>query len=795
MTRRAAILAALAALAPAAASGQWRSSPMAIPAAGAQVLLGRFSAGAVAAGDEVLAVDRGTGVGTLRAHGALLSTSAWPIVLPGGATPLAAGRTRACAPPCSPPAPDLLADVTYPQGSGFVVRFGAVPGTPILQPITALGAGSFVHALPFGADQVAYPTAAIASGDGGIVVADFQETSPLGGTMESAGWAADGLSTVAGAPHRVFGVPLSRAAVVGEIEDLAVPTAGGVFLLVHRPGSAPPFVYATSPVTLFDLAYAEVRVGGTSAQERPPWLPATVPAKADALGAAAVDLDLDGTPDLLFSYGSITPQAPGQGRLILVAGTLDPLDLGSTAWQDVTSLGGLQPLSDPSILRQVSVGGAPAAAIWDRGRSEIVVAWVEGIAPPTLHVWRGTGATGQVRDIRTADLVGSADPDLVVVSDDAVLVYPDVGGASPALAWMPGSPPEPFSGEDLALSVSAADPDGACTVEWYAGSPDPATLVTVAVVPAGAPRVLSWTMAGALLCASPPQTVAVTVRATDAQGVFDELSFGAEVLSRPPQPPLLSLTAGLEGGRVPLRPGGTSLVVDGSSPARCASGVTFTWGGTLFAAVPTFVEEATATTTRRTVEVAEASYPALLADPSPAVTLVVADGLGASAPATLALALDASGLVEARHEADVPVLGPGEIAVLRTTLESRLGVALPGVRVVDLAAGLVPAGAPRVSGAGVLATARGGADVVLDALPPAGARVVIELPVRSTGEPGRSAVEARSAGGWLLTPPAPAAGGSEALPGCGCASGGGAEGLAALVLLLAGRGRRRRRAT
>jgi hypothetical protein len=113
------------------------------------------------------------------------------------------------------------------------------------------------------------------------------------------------------------------------------------------------------------------------------------------------------------------------------------------------------------------------------------------------------------------------------------------------------------------------------------------------------------------------------------------------------------------------------------------------------------------------------------------------------------------------------------------------------VRVVDVLAGLAPAGPPRVTGAAIVATGADGAEVVLDALPPAGGEVTIELPVRSLGTRGASAVEARSSGGHLLSPGAAGSGGEEAPPGCGCR--GGAAGLEALLALAAAAALRRAR--
>jgi MYXO-CTERM domain-containing protein len=761
-------LAPLLALAAAPALAQWRPSPMALPApAGAEVLLGQFTAGAVA--DGMLVVDP-SGAATLRAPRALHATSAWPHALP-AATPLAAGRTRDSN-------EDPLADVAYPAGTSLTLRFGTAPGTSVPHAVgPAPGPASFVHALPYGADAVAFPSAGISSGLGAIYVGNF-ETGPLGGNMDYFPWAADGLSTVQGAAHRVSGVRLSPAARALGVDDLAVPSAGGVFLLVHRPATFD-LEYATTPVRPLDLALEEVRVGGVSALERPPWLPPSVPGKADALGAAALDLDLDGTPDLLFTYGSLAaPLAPG--RLIAVAGTGDPRDLATGTWQDVTDHAALQ-LVDPVIVRQVAVGSFPAAAIWDRSLGQVVVVWVEG---GVLRTWRGD-ASGVVHDVRTADLVGSAAADLVVVGP-GVLVYPDVGDASPALAWEAGSPGAAIRGEDLPLSVSAMDPDGDCTVEWFVGTPGAFALAGAAAVPAGAAQVLPHVRPGATLCGPPPLSLSVIVRATDALGVFDELRAELPVASLEPA---LAISGASPPGRLVLPPGGTTVVLDGVAATGCGAA---SLGGE-WPPEAVVTDESGPRWLRRTVSLPEAAYPALLADPAPAVSIATTDPGVVRPVVTLPLQLDASGLVEVVHEADRVLLGDGEIAVLRTRLRSRIAVALPLVRVRDVLPGLVPAGEPSVAGAAVVEVARGGAELVLDALPPAPAEVTVELPVRAAGGGGGSAVEARSSAGWLLTPPARAAPEAVGLPGCGCGSGGTTAGLAALALALAGRGRRRSR--
>jgi uncharacterized protein (TIGR03382 family) len=775
MTRAAAL--ALAALAAAPASAQFRPSPMGVPSAlDADVLPGRFTSATTPG--ELVTVDRATGDAELRLHGALLAPASFPAALPPGLAAYRAGRTQASA-------ADAVSEVVYPAASGVGVQF-VVP----LQAVTfALfprppGVVSFAHLLAHGGDQLVCPSGSIGSGAGWFEAIDL-ETSTLGGTVAYTDWTANGLAPMDGVAHELFPVRLSAAALALGLDDLALPTNGGVLVAAHVPTARADLLYASAPLAIADLALAVLPVGGFSPLDRPPWLPASVARKGDALGAAAVDLDLDGLPDLLFSYGSAPGVADGQGglvpnHLLLVRGTGDARDLATTAWEDVTGDPRLG-LVDPVTLRPVEISGAPAAAVWDRALDELVVFWAEGGA---LHVWRGDAAGRRVRDVRVADVVGSPAPDLVVAAED-VLVYPDLANASPALAWAAGSPGPAVRGRDLTLAVEAGDADVGVALEWFVGDPYGAP-IAAAAVPAGAAQARSYVHPGALLCGTPPQTLDVTVRATDALGVFAELAARLEVAY---PAPALALS-GVPGGALVLPPGGTSAVLDGASEAGCGPPA-FTWGGTLFDAAP-FVEEGTATTTRRTVDLPEAIYPALLAGPDPTVTLVAEDGAVASAPASLALALDASGLAEVVHSADLSALAPGEVAVLRTTVRSRLSVALPQAHVVDVLDGLAPAGPPAVTGAAAVATLRGGAEVVLDALPAGGAEVVIDLPVRAAGERGASAVEVRSSGGHLLSPGAGARAGGGALPGCGCGGAAGAEGLLALALLAL---RRRRRPT
>jgi hypothetical protein len=319
------------------------------------------------------------------------------------------------------------------------------------------------------------------------------------------------------------------------------------------------------------------------------------------------------------------------------------------------------------------------------------------------------------------------------------------------------------------------DPAGSTSVlvEWVTGAPTSAPVGT------------GLSLAFPALCPAVLSTVAVTARGTDETGLFSELG----ALLRMTTLPLGLSLSGAPRGPVVLPPGGTTVVLDGTAATGCG-GVAF--GGTPWPAGATVSDALGTTTLRRTVTLPEAAYPALLADPAFTVSLATSDPVGVPSPVSFTVPFDGSGLVEVTHTSDRSALAEGEVAVVRTRVRSRIGVALPLVRVVDVLAGLTPAGAPTVTGAVVVASARGGAELVLDALPPAGGEVVVELPVRAVTARGASGVEARSSGGWPLTAPARVEALGAPAPGCGCGAGSAPGTLAlALVALALRRGVRR----
>jgi MYXO-CTERM domain-containing protein len=183
----------------------------------------------------------------------------------------------------------------------------------------------------------------------------------------------------------------------------------------------------------------------------------------------------------------------------------------------------------------------------------------------------------------------------------------------------------------------------------------------------------------------------------------------------------------------------------------------------------------------------DAAVPGLV-DGSASVRVSAREGAYAGS-ASLLLAPDGSGLVEVGHAADRARLAPGERALLVTTLRSRIAAGLPAVRVVHDLDGLVPDGPPVVRGADATASSAEGTEVSLDLLPPAGAEVTVELPVRAAGGAAASAARVLSAGGAPLSPPAGARAAGAPAPGCACGSGD-AGGLALLLLAAALRRRR-----
>lgn len=753
----------LLALATAPAGAQFRATPMRLPVdtygapAFAPVVSG------LPANDLLVFPRPDLGPPLLRPYRSLLARPAVTRALDPVAFGIAAGFL-------GPRAPGAVADLAFPRGTAVTVGFGATPQAPVQSfPVLPAAAATvtFARLLPRDGDVLVAPALSGAFEDGFVTAIDLAGGPPA----RVRSWATPAVAGRIGLSMDALPLRLSPTARALGVDDLAICGLGEVELLLHAA--------APGPGGLDGLQLTRVRVGDHVATEDAPWLPAGM-LQGDVLGAGTLDVDFDGVPDLVLSLGAWTQPSLAVPRgLVWIRSTGALADYGDRTrrWGDLRGHPDLSPLENPMTLRPLTLGGAPAIAVFDRGRSEVLVVTSDRAAR-RLRVWRGAAQGVDVTEIALVDVVGSPAPDLIAkgaeyAGPQALLVYPDAGDAWPELAWAPGSPGQAARGLDHVMAVEASDADGPLTVEWLlAGREDP----PAATGP-------SHTLAGSTLCDA-GVTIPVRVRATDDLGVFAEVEGAVEVVLAPPA---LALAGATPPGRLPLPPGGTSAVAEAEAWTGCGRPVTFTWSVTGVPGEAGRVEERGDTWTRLTLTLPEASYPGLLAA-EPALALTAVDDLGLASPeAVLPLALDASGLVRVSHSADRAVAGAGDVVVLRTELESRLGVPLDGVVLRDRLVGLAAAGPPVVTGAAV--TGRRGADLTLDTLPPAGAVVIVEQPVRTVGQRTASAVEVRSAGGHLLTPAAGAPPAEGALPGCGCGAAD-AGGLLALLGLAAARRRR-----
>ena len=593
------------------------------------------------------------------------------------------------------------------------------------------------------------------------VAADFDAGGNL---LPTAAWAApEGLVANTWARPRFLPVRLSSAARGSGRTDLVLTMQDAAFLLWHGGGDVlGPALF--EPVPLGDPA-------------RPAdHLPASVVPPVWVHGAAALDVDADGTPDLVLA--AVPKDGSGPGRLLWVRGDGSAASLAAP-WSELVPGPAVGEVVSAWLVRPLEIDGAPAAAVWDRGREEILVltSGPGGLAAARLPV---PGV--YVEDVFQADVVGTAAPDLVVPGLDFgggarqwIQIFPDDGDPVPALSWAPGPPGPAPRGVDLPVAVEASD-DGPLSVDWILGAAgDP---------PAG--EGLSFVVPGSALCqpAAPPSVIA---RATDALGVYAEVEAAIEIS---PGGPTLRIAGASPAGRIVLRPGGTPAAVEAEAWPGCGGPVSFAWSTSGVAPIEDGGVESGPTWSRWSLVLPDAAYPGIL-DAVARVGVAASEG-AFSGSASLALDPDGTGLVEVSHRSDRTRLAPGERAILTTTLRSRIAADLTAVRVVHALDGLLPDGPPAARGAAIAEVDAAGIEVTLDLLPAAGAEVSIDLPVRAAGGPAASAAWVVSAGGAPLSPPAAARPSGTPVPGCAC---GGGDGGALAFLALAVALRRRRRVT
>ena len=438
-------------------------------------------------------------------------------------------------------------------------------------------------------------------------------------------------------------------------------------------------------------------------------------------GAGAVDTDGDGIPDLL----AVVVPVAGSPALLALHNPGTPFSIDPASAVDVgTALG----LSAPAFAAPLDLDGVPAAAVFDAGTSllQVVTADPSGglrswpIA--ALPVW---GAPTQVL---AGDLVGSAAADLVAVfSDGTIRVWP--GDLPPSIAWAAGSPPpQAETAAPLVLEVDAADADGtlAAVDLLLAGQPS-------GLVPTQVGSRYTFTIPPSALCAlaSPAR---MAVRATDDLGAWREVAADVPIVDAP-----ALAVSGAGSTPAPLLPGGTAVVLTAQASDGCGRPVTITWAESQLPPGASRSVATDGTSSVYTLLLPEPSYPPMVASGAMALTVTAtADAGGLLALAELPLAFDASGFLDVEQVSDRAVLAPGELALLTTTLRSRLGVTLPQVALADRLSGLVAAGPPRVTGAALVGWSDDGSLVTLDQVAGGGAPVVVRLAVRLAADGGGS---------------------------------------------------------
>ncbi len=643
---------------------------------------------------------------------------------------------------------DGLADVVYCSlsglTSGLFVFFGDAPLAPFFAPTGFASTLATAHLLDARRDVV------VAGDANSITLVDFGGTAsapsvapPIPPYGESAATCCSGDDALL--PVRLSGAARGSA----EVHDLVRGRRPGLDVLWNL-GPATTLSPAGFQLVSVNLGW-EVR------------------------GAAALDVDFDGIPDLvacLYSFFGAPLTGP---QLVWVKNDGNPANLPANPRGD---LGALLGISEARLCRPLDLDGVPALAVWDAPADQIVVVTSDA-AGRRLLTWRGSTQLRTPVDIKAGDVVGSPLADLVVAYAGAggIDVFADAGDKLPDLAWTQEPPATAIRGRDLAMEVTASDPEGRLErVEWFRDGA--ATAASTATAPP-----FAFTIPGQTLCGL-PGPIGILVRATDDVGLYRELP--EKSIALVDGPPLLSLRGG--GGHVPLVPGGTTIVLDVGVGGTCGATLDWTPPAALLAVGATARREVASGGVLLIIDVPEAVYPAILAQPSLAFPAEInAASAGGSASAAVSIELDASGLVSVAQSSDRLALAPGDLALLTTTVRSAVSVTLPAVLLDDRLDGLEPAGPIRVAGSatGVTIRTEAGIGVVLD-LPGGGRPVTIELPVQRTLAPaGASRMRAVApASGAALSREGRRDAARPTLPGCGCGGGGGATpaGLLALAV-------------
>jgi hypothetical protein len=568
---------------------------------------------------------------------------------------------------------------------------------------------------------------------------------------------------------QVYAIRASPAAVALGMSDGALPLMRGFRLIWNRT--------AAGVTTLGGLAVDYVDVGAWDILSPwPAWLlepGLSLEIGSSCFGVAGLDVDGDGVRDLIFTMR----ESPGKLLWLRSDGTA--AGLASATWHSLMSRPDLQPLVDPRVLRQVELaGGATIVALHDVALDQILLISGDGVSGFTVRRLPAFG--GLVKELWTADVVGTSAPDLLVAvaapgGGDEVWVYPD-DAATPTsyLAWASGNPATAPLDSPLPLSVAPAIAGGAVSLH-AAGPSGTITSATSFVIPAAG------------LCdGSPPLDVyasASIIQPGEDLGVFQEIRTSVPLAAAPS----LSIAGSGAPNRIVLAPQGGSGRAEGIPWPACQflGAPVFNWAAT---GLPGFALDGQqppgAETAWAQFSFPVASYPTLLSGvpPLPAITLTASGPAVAAGSATLPIGFDASGLVGVSVAFDEAALAAGEVSTARVTLASRIGVPLPRVRAEVRLAGLLLAGKLQVSGA--LAADLEERAAILESLPAAPATVELDVPVRSVGSPGGVAVELFSEGGYRLSPETDPSADSPPLPGCGCGQRGAAEGLPILLFVI-----------